>query len=119
MIHNTHYNLIDTLIFAFGLERWNEICKMVMPAVRERIGADSILIPFKYSHGESWKQFKDLSQQAIHLVCDETESILEKNNPESEFLSFQIQVRRTIIECVLFALTEGYISPKMKYGMPE
>ncbi len=118
MIHNTHYNLIDTLIFAFGIDRWNEICQMVIPAVKERIGEESILIPFQYDR-EYWKQFKDLSHSEAYDTNQEIRAIVEKNNPESEFLKFQTQIQHTIVECVLWARTEGNILGKNHYGMPK
>lgn len=115
MIHNTHYNLIDTLIVAFGMEKWKEICAVVVPAVRERIGEESILIPFKYSNGESWKQFKDLSSSEKYSVVGEIRSNIDKG--ETVFAEYPQAVKFTIIECILFGLTEGNIYGKEVCGI--
>lgn len=117
MIHNTHYNLIGTLIFAFGMDKWKEICAIVVPAVRERIGAESVLIPFKSDFHEAWFTFDKLNSANKYSVVNDISEILDKN--ESFFSKYSQGVKFTIIECVLFALTEGNISPKMNYGIPE
>lgn len=114
MIHNTHYNLIDTLIFAFGVKKWKEICAVVVPAVRERIGEESILIPFQYDR-EYWKQFKDLSSSEKYTIVCEIRSTIDKG--ETFFAEYPQAVKFTIIECILFGLTEGNIYGKEVCGI--
>jgi hypothetical protein len=115
MIRNTHYNLIDTLIFAFGWERWNNICKMVMPAVRERLGEDSILIPLN----GRYFQFGKVPNNLMVYILDEIISIMKVNTPDNEVLQFPAQIRYTILECVLWAMTDGYIIDGGFYGLPK
>lgn len=116
MIHNTHYNLIDTLIFAFGMEKWKEICAIVVPAVRERIGQDSILIPIKgvYFH-EIWFAFDKLNAENKYSVVNEIRSDIDKG--ESFFANYNQAIKFTIIECILFAMTEGRIYGKEVCGI--
>ncbi len=115
MIRNTHYNLIDTLIFAFGLERWNAICRMVMPAIRERLGKDSILIPLN----GRYYQYMHVSDRAMLHVINELHDIVKANDPNSEFLQFSQAIRWTILDCVLWTMTEGYMSKGRYYGLPR
>jgi hypothetical protein len=61
--------------------------------------------------------FGDLNSAQKYDVVNQIRFYADKS--ESFFANYPLRVKFTIIECILFAMTEGNITQKMNYGIPE
>jgi hypothetical protein len=88
---------------------------MIMPAVRERLGKDSILIPLN----GRYYQYMNVSDKAMVYIYNELIAIVKANDPDSEFLQFSQAIQCTIFDCVIWAMTDGYMTKRRFYGLPR
>lgn len=64
LINNTHYNIIDTLVHAYGIDKWNSFCSEIVPIIKSKIDSgtwqeDSMI----------WLR-GDISSQVKHTIIE-------------------------------------------------
>ena len=116
MIHNTHYNLIDTYILAFGYDFWKELTKSLW----ETSAKDSNMREyFKRNFGvgvsSNMEHHRYYSEKLISFV--DWEALEEEYNKTNDrIITFHNQHKFTLCELFVWAMTEGRISEHWGYG---
>jgi hypothetical protein len=83
-ITNTHYNVIDTLIYAFGRERWARMYEAVLCIVLRYVNANA-------------------SSATLALAVREN----VKDDPDFQGSDMTLPVLTTLVDCVIWSQSEG------------
>ena len=84
IITNTQYNVIDTLIYAFGRERWARMYEAVLCLVLRYVNANA---------------------SSATLVLAVRENV--KDDPDFQGDGLTLPVLTTLVDCVIWSQTEG------------
>ena len=117
---NTHYNIIDSLIFAFGQDNWNIITNILFNTLDENNNIDNFIPP----HKDIFKYIQDnkntsisLNKEKHHHFATILSDMVDWHELERKIQRMvQVQVSYTICENFLWAMTEGSISNHWGYG---
>jgi len=98
-MYNTHYNIVDTMRFAFGEAKWKEICAFIVPMA----GSHSLISEYIALYSRD-RTIKPEDHMFYARLLNDT---LNWGTLELSLGALQNQVRYTLCELTLWAMMEG------------